>query len=125
MTKIFNEISRLPEFDRDMKKLLKRYRTLKDDLQTFINAQLKPYHKLKQDNRGIVQISDLGIENPKIYKARRFACRSLKGTRSKSGLRIIYAYFENEDRIEFIEIYYKGDQENEDRDRIKKNYKKK
>jgi len=37
-----------------------------------------------------------------------------------SGIRIIYAYFEKEDAIEFIEIYFKGDKENEDKKRIKK-----
>jgi hypothetical protein len=35
-----------------------------------------------------------------------------------SGIRIIYAYYENEDVIEFIEIYFKGDKENEDKNRI-------
>jgi hypothetical protein len=124
MTKIFNEISYLPEFDRDMKRLLKKFRTLEDDLKTFIEKALYLYHKLKIDNRGIVQIPGLGIDNPKIYKSRKFACRSLKGTGSQSGIRIIYAYFENEDKIEFIEIYYKGEQEIEDRSRIKKNYRK-
>ena len=39
-----------------------------------------------------------------------------------SGIRIIYAYYEKEDKIEFIEIYYKGDKENENRERILKHY---
>lgn len=34
-------------------------------------------------------------------------------------MRITYAYFLDEDRIEFIEIYYKGDQDNEDKERFK------
>jgi hypothetical protein len=40
----------------------------------------------------------------------------------QSGMRVIYAYFEEENRIELIEIYYKGDKENEDKKRIKKYY---
>jgi hypothetical protein len=52
--------------------------------------------------------------------AKKFACKSLKGKGAKSGIRIIYAYFEQEDTIEFIEIYFKGDKENEDKERIKK-----
>jgi len=36
-----------------------------------------------------------------------------------SSLRIIYAYFEEDQQIEFIELYFKGDKENEDRNRIK------
>jgi len=35
---------------------------------------------------------------------------------------VIYAYFEEADRIELIEIYYKGDKENEDRERIFKRF---
>jgi len=35
---------------------------------------------------------------------------------------VIYAYYREMDRIELIEIYYKADKENEDRDRIKKLY---
>jgi len=38
----------------------------------------------------------------------------------QSGIRIIYAYHEEEDMIEFIEIYYKGDKASEDRARIVK-----
>jgi len=33
-------------------------------------------------------------------------------------MRIVYAFFEQEDKIELIEIYYKSDRENEDRERI-------
>ena len=91
-------------------------------MEVFIEKQLKLFHKLKIDNKGVVQISNLGIDYPQIYKARKFACKSLKGTGSRSGIRIIYAYYEKEDVIEFIEIYYKGDKENEDRERILRYY---
>ena len=120
--KIFNEICRLPEFENDLKKLLKRFKTLEDDLNIFIEKQLNLYHKLKIDNKGIFQITGLPIESPKIYKAKKFTCLSLKGKGVQSGIRIIYAYFEEKDKIELIEIYYKGDKENEDRERISKYY---
>jgi phosphoserine aminotransferase len=71
----------------------------------------------------VFRISDLGIDAPSVYKAKKFACRVLKGKGAKSGIRIIYAYFETEDRIELVEIYYKGDKENEDLSRILKHYK--
>ena len=122
--KLFNEIRRLKEFEKDFRKLLKKFKTLEDDLETFIKTQLKLYHNLKINVPGIVRISDLVIEKPKIYKVRKFACRSLKGKGSYCGIRIIYAYHEEEDIIEFIEIYYKGDKAKEDRDRIVKYYKK-
>ncbi len=120
--KIFHEISHLSEFEKDMRKLLKKFKTLEDDLEIFIRNELNLYHKLKIDNRGIFQISDLQIKNPKIYKAKKFACRSLKSKGVKSGIRVIYAYFEEKDKIELIEIYYKADKENEDRERIFKYY---
>jgi len=119
--KIFNEVKFLPEFEKDLKKL-KKFRTLKADLEIFIEKQLQLFHKLGIDNKGVVQISNLSIEYPRIYKARKFACRSLKGRGSASGIRVIYAYFKDEDRVEFIEIYYKGDKENEDRERILRHY---
>lgn len=114
----------LNEFDKEFKKLIKKFKTLDEDLNTFINVQLKLVHKLEKDNSGIVRISDLGIDNPKIYKAKKFACKSLKGKGARSGIRIIYAYYKEEDIIEFIEIYYKGEKANEDKDRIIRYYKK-
>lgn len=123
MEKIFNDITRLSEFENDLKKLSKRYHSLEEDLKTFIEKQLKLYHKLHIDNGGIFPISNLGIEYPKIYKAKKFACKSLKGKGVMSGIRVIYAYFEDKDIIEFIEIYYKGDEENEDKSRILRCYK--
>ena len=58
-----------------------------------------------------------------MYKATKFACRSLKGKGVSSGIRVIYAHFEKEDRVELLEIYYKGDKENENRKRILQHYK--
>lgn len=122
MTKIFSEVRRLPEFDKDFNKLRKRFGTLEEDLKVFIDKQLKLLHKLGQDNRGCVRMADLGISYPYIYKARKFACKSLKGKGAASGIRVMYAYYPQEDVIEFIEIYYKGDKENEDRGRILSKY---
>ncbi|WP_299983239.1 hypothetical protein [Desulfobacula sp.] len=122
MKTIFNEVRRFPEFDKDFKKLAKRFKTLNDDIETFINKQLKLAHKLGVDNKGVFHISELGIEISKIYKAKKFACKALKGRGAMSGIRIIYAYYENEDVMEFIEIYFKGDKANEDKKRIIKYY---
>ena len=110
----------LPEFKKDFKRLEKNYTTLKQDLEVFVKNQLKLSHKLNIENSGIVRISGLSISKPKIYKARKFACKSLKGKGSYSGIRVVYAYFEDDDRIELVEIYFKGDKENEDRQRILK-----
>jgi mRNA-degrading endonuclease RelE of RelBE toxin-antitoxin system len=120
--KKFSEIKSLAEFDKEFKKLLKKYRSLEDDLNTFIDKQLVLYHKLDVDNQGVFQISNLAIVSPKIYKAKKFACKALKGRGVQSGIRIIYAYYPDDDKIEFIEIYHKNQKENEDTDRIIKNF---
>lgn len=118
----FKHIEHSDKFSRDLKKLRKRFPSLEEDLDSFVKAQLIAYHKHNVDNHGIVPIEGILIENPKIFKVLKFACKSLKGKGVHSGIRITYAYFPVEDRIEFIEIYYKGDQENEDKERIKNYY---
>ncbi len=121
--KLFNHISHVREFEKDLKKFVRRFPSLEEDLQTFVKVALSAFHKQKIDSKGIFPIPDLGVSCPRIYKARKFACRSLKGKGVQSGIRIIYAYYEEQDRIEFVEIYYKGDMENEDRERIQRYYK--
>ncbi len=106
------------EFKRDLKKLIKRYRTLHEDLTVFQKSSLELFHG-KGIPQDIIRIPDTGQDEIQIFKARRFACRSLKGTGSRSGIRIIYSYYTKSDSIEFIEIYFKGDKETEDKKRIK------
>jgi len=121
---LFKKITHVPEFERDLKKLSKRFSSLEEDLQTFIKVAMNLFHKQKIDSNAIFHISDLGIKSPKVYKAKKFACRALKGKGAQSGMRVIYAYREEEDWVEFIEIYYKGDKQSEDRERIAKYHKK-
>jgi hypothetical protein len=115
---IFREVARLPEFERDLKGLVKRFRTLEEDLATLLRAQIVPFHKLGIDNKGVFQVTGLPFLEPKIFKIKKFACRSLKGRGANSGLRLVYAQFEEADKIEFVELYFKGDKENENRNRI-------
>ena len=119
----FSEIIRLYAFERDIKKLLKRFKTIEDDLRILLENAIFIFHKKSIDIKGIFQIPDLCFENPKIFKVKKFACRFLKGKGNRTGLRLIYAFFEEKDKIELIEIYYKGDKENEDRERIFRFYK--
>lgn len=119
---IFKQINRLPEFEKDLKRLLKKFRTLEEDLETFIKTELSLYHKLGIDNKGIFQIPDLRFQDPQVFKAKKFACRALRGRGVQSGIRVIYSYFKKEDIIGLIEIYYKGDKNNEDRERILRHY---
>lgn len=106
MTMNFDE---LPEFQKEFKRLAKKYQSLHDDIQQFKNiVSVIPLGNSKHFN---VITQD---ETLHIVKARLF-CRYLKG----SSLRVIYAYHEKEQRICFIELYFKGDKENEDRERLK------
>jgi hypothetical protein len=58
-----------------------------------------------------------------IIKIKKMACKSLKGRGVNSGFRLIYAHFEVEKRIVFIELYHKNNQSQENRKRILKNFK--
>ena len=44
---------------------------------------------------------------------------ALKGRGVQSGIRVIYAYYVLTNTVDFIEMYFKGESENEDRERIK------
>ena len=88
MTMTFDE---LPEFEKERKRLARKYRSLSEDLLEF---------------RNVVSVVPLGNrkhfaviarnENVHIVKARLF-CRYLKG----ASLRVIYSYCEQDQRIEF------------------------
>jgi len=116
----FARVIRDDEFCKDLKKLIKKYRSLEDDLETFINAQLFAFHKLQIDNHGIFVINNLGFDSPRVYKAKKFACKALKGKGVMSGIRVIYTYASERDEICLLEIYCKAEKEIEDRERIKR-----
>ena len=61
------------------------------------------------------RIDGLGIQSC-VIKVKKIACKSLKGRGANSGLRLIYAHFEEEKRIVMIELYHKNYKELEDRD---------
>ena len=113
------KIKVLPEFDKDLKQLLKKYRTLNNDLEEVRKILIK-----KPDERPpfSFRIDNLGLETC-IIKVKKIACKALKGRGVNSGLRLIYAHFEKEQKITFIELYHKNDKENEDRQRIINNFK--
>lgn len=112
---IFEE---LPEFTRDLKILLKRFRTLTEDIDN-----VKKVLEVMPDERPpfSFRIDNLGVETCTI-KVKKIACKALKGRGVNSGLRLIYAYFEQETKIILIEIYHKSDKEIEDRQRIVDNF---
>ena len=106
------------EFQRDFKRLLKRYRTLYEDFDRMKRLAIELFHIRKINNDSCFQIPEFSDENVIFFKVKKFACRCLKGG-SKSGLRVIYAYQEKPSIITFIEIYHKNEKENNDYDRLK------
>ncbi len=118
MTNMMN-FDELPEFKKDLKHLLKKYRTLNEDLEV-----------VKQDLNDepgesppfSFRIDNLGLETC-VIKVKKIACKALKGRGVNSGLRLIYAHFQEEKKIIFIELYHKNDKENEDKQRIVNNFK--
>jgi mRNA-degrading endonuclease RelE of RelBE toxin-antitoxin system len=106
------------EFDKDLKRLLKKYRTLSEDL-----LVVKAILKIKPDERPpfSFRIDNLGIETC-VIKIKKIACKALKGRGVNSGLRLIYAYFPDEEKIVFIELYHKNEKAVEDNDRITDNF---
>lgn len=109
----------LEEFKKDLKQLLKKYRTLNDDLETVKRVlNVEPNERPPFSFR----INDLGITTC-VIKVKKIACRALKGRGVNSGLRLIYAHFEEEQRIVMVELYHKNDKEIKDKQRIKKHFK--
>src|SRR5262245_46692149 len=105
-------------FQKDFKKLLKRYRSLKEDFETAKRNAIALYHEVGKDNHSIFEISGICSERLKIYKLKKFACKALKGRGAQSGIRITYAYHLDTQEIVFIEMYFKADQETEDTERL-------
>lgn len=113
------------EFARDFKRLLKKFPSLAEDLAIAKQYDIELFHCQKIDRHGIFKIENAGNdENLQFFKIKKFACKSLKGRGSRSGIRIIYAFYHSILKVESIEIYFKGEKEIEDRERIKEYFKK-
>lgn len=107
------------EFKSDFKKLLNKFSSLVDDLEVNKQYRIELFHCKEIDSRSIFEIQRVGnTEKLKFFKVKKFQCKDLKGRGAKSGIRLIYVYFPIEQKIVFIEIYFKANQGNENRKRI-------
>lgn len=113
------EFDELSEFKKDLKYLLKKYRSLNEDLEV---VKLDLNDEPGESPPFSFRIDNLGLTTC-IIKVKKIACKALKGRGVNSGFRLIYAHFPEEEKIIFIELYHKNDKENEDRQRILKNFK--
>ena len=121
MTKSIN-YNKIPEFEKDFKKLEKRYRTLGADFEN-MKKDLLVAHYIKGaplPPSALVDIEGMCNDNYRSKKVRKFACKSLKNLGNRSGIRVIFVLEEEILKITFIEIYYKGDKEIEDKERLKR-----
>ncbi len=115
MTLIYEQI---PEFEHDLKHLSRKWRSLPDDLETAKQHAIELFHKGLNPS-AVFEITGCSTSNAKAYVVKKFACKALGGG-AHSGIRLTYIHFLKTNRILFIELYYKGDKEVEDRGRILK-----
>lgn len=104
-----SRFNQLPEFEKDFKRLSKKYPSLSEDLNRL--------EKLIEINPVGMGVNFTIIQHHnfvRIVKA-RLACKSLKDR----SIRIIYAHHGDTATFMYIEMYFKGDKENEDRERIR------
>ncbi len=113
------EFTTLSEYDKDLKRLLKKFHSLITDMEDVKKVlSVRPNAQAPFSYR----IDGLGIESC-VIKVKKIASDSFKGRGSNSGFRLIYAYFQETEKIVFVELYHKNEKEMEDRERIKSNFK--
>jgi hypothetical protein len=85
------EYKRHNHFGKQIKKLIRKYRTLEEDLITAQRSAIELFHINKIDNQSLELVPKFDHKIIQIYKVRKFACKALKGKGVKSGIRLIYA----------------------------------
>ena len=104
------KFSETDKFSGEFKRLSRKYKSLPEDLEEFKKVVTAiPCGTSK--HFATIHVHDV----VKIIKA-RLACRYLKGS---DKLRIVYVYHEDRQAVVFIEIYFKGEKEREDQQRIR------
>jgi hypothetical protein len=113
-------------FEREFKRLLKKYPSLEGDFTTLRKTVVELVHTKHVSLPYVVRIEGLCANDGQYMamKVRKFSCRSLKGKGSNTGLRLIYVFEPSKKKVTFLEIYCKADKANEDRERIKEFIKK-
>ncbi|MEX2411951.1 MAG: hypothetical protein WD607_11410 [Candidatus Paceibacterota bacterium] len=100
------------EFKKDFKKLKKKYRSLEDDFRVLKMAvTAEPQGDGTKHWNCITKIEEKEIYFFKV----RMMCRVVRG----SDFRVIYMYNGESVELLFIEMYFKGSKELEDKNRIK------
>jgi hypothetical protein len=79
-------------FKKDLKDLLKRFKTLINDLDVAKRDAIELYHFKHIDNKSVFPIPGFCYDNLFVCKIKKFTCKSLKGRGCQSGIRVIYAF---------------------------------
>lgn len=118
-------IDYIDEFNKEYKKLCKKYISLKKDFWDFVDVLEEA---INDDFNSFlemwiiwVRIADLWEISKNIIpmKVRKFVCVSIAWKSRNSWIRIIYLYDESNKSVTFLEIYHKNSKENHDINRIK------
>ena len=121
---MFSQILHTPEFEVDLKHLKKRYQSLDEDLEVLTKALhvwlcLQGKAGQSYDDSFVLMNRYTPVAGCFLYKVKHMSCKALKGKGSRTGLRVILAYWPESDTCEFIQLYFKADQDLEDQDRIR------
>jgi hypothetical protein len=95
------------KFEKQLKKLIKKYRSLEEDLEIVQKYAIEAFHVVGINNESVLLVPKFDRKTIQIYKVKKFACKALKGKGVKSGIRVIYAFYPQELKVEFLEIYFK------------------
>jgi hypothetical protein len=115
------QVSRDPRFVKDLKRLLKKYPSLTEDLVTFEKVLLLAHDNpdLQPESMGFYPLSVHGLEAENCFIAKRFACKSLRGSGSQSGIWVVYRIDRKCIRLLYIEIFHKSEKPLPDFERIR------
>jgi mRNA-degrading endonuclease RelE of RelBE toxin-antitoxin system len=104
----------IPKFRRDLDKLAKKYRNIESDLEVATSViTAEPLNPAR-----CCRVEGLKEDCPTpVYILKKFRSTDL---RSMNEMRLVYAFIASTNRIIHIEIYFKGEQPSESKERIRK-----
>jgi mRNA-degrading endonuclease RelE of RelBE toxin-antitoxin system len=95
------------KFEKQLKKLIKKYPSLEEDLEIAQKYAIEAFHNNGINNESVWLIPKFDKKTIQIYKVKKFACKALRGKGVKSGIRVVYAFYPDQLKVEFLEIYFK------------------
>lgn len=102
----------LPDFQKEFERLERKFKTLPDD---FARFKKKLEDSPPQFGRAVGRHADVILQSEGLLIAKgRMRCEYLRN----SSLRVIYGFIEQSLLVQFIEIYFKGDKETHNKQRV-------